>query len=87
VTASRRTGLVRRPSRTGPVGPGYRWVVLSNTTVATLMATLNMSSVLIAMPAIFRGIHLHPLQGGNFNYLLWTRAGTPFARAMRRSRR
>ena len=59
----------------GPVGPGYRWVVLSNTTVSMLMATLNMSSVMIAMPAIFRGIHLDPLAPGSFNYLLWMLMG------------
>jgi MFS family permease len=58
-----------------PVGPHYRWVVLSNTTVAMLMSTLNMSSVMIAMPAIFRGIHLDPLGPGNFNYLLWMLMG------------
>jgi len=57
------------------VGPGYRWVVLSNTTLAMLMATLNMSSVMIAMPAIFRGIRLDPLGPGNFNYLLWMLMG------------
>ena len=53
----------------------YRWIVLSNTTLAMLMATLNMSSVMIAMPAIFRGIHLDPLGPGNFNYLLWMLMG------------
>jgi len=75
VNASRHRRLSRGPSRTAPVGPGYRWIVLSNTTVAMLMATLNMSSVLIAMPAIFRGIHLDPLEEGNFNYLLWMLMG------------
>ena len=65
----------RRPPRTGPAGPGYRWVVLSNTTLAALMATVNMSSVLIALPAIFRGIHLNPLQEVNFDYLLWMLMG------------
>jgi len=49
--------------------------VLSNTTLAMLMATLNMSSVMIALPAIFRGIHLDPLGPGNFNYLLWMLMG------------
>jgi MFS family permease len=49
--------------------------VLSNTTLGMLMATLNMSSVMIAMPAIFRGIHLDPLGPGNFNYLLWMLMG------------
>ena len=70
-----RAFLTRGDSRTDPVGPGYRWVVLSNTTVAMLMATLNLSSVLIALPSIFRGIHLDRLQQGNFNYLLWMLMG------------
>ena len=66
-----RPGRALEPS----VGPGYRWVVLSNTTLAMLMATLNMSSVMIALPAIFRGIRLDPLGPGNFNYLLWMLMG------------
>jgi len=66
---------MRRTRSDAPVGPHYRWVVLSNTTLAMLMATLNMSSVMIAMPAIFRGIHLDPLGPGNFNYLLWMLMG------------
>jgi len=67
--------LPARPRRDGEVGPGYRWVVLSNTTLSMLMATLNMSSVMIAMPAIFRGIRLDPLAPGSFNYLLWMLMG------------
>ncbi|HEY1919306.1 MAG TPA: MFS transporter [Streptosporangiaceae bacterium] len=35
------------------------------------MATIDASIVIIAMPAIFRGIHLDPLQPGNVSYLLW----------------
>lgn len=35
------------------------------------MAFINTSSVLIAMPAIFRGIQLNPLEPSNFTYLLW----------------
>ena len=35
------------------------------------MATLDASIMLIAMPDIFRGIHLDPLQPGNSFYLLW----------------
>ena len=37
-------------------GPGYRWIALSNTTLGTLMATINGSITLIALPDIFRGI-------------------------------
>ena len=67
--------LLAPARRNEPVGPGYRWVVLSNTTLAMLLATLNVSSVMIALPAIFRGIHLDPLGPGNFNYLLWMLMG------------
>ena len=49
----------------------YKWVALSNTTLGTLMAALDGSIVIIAMPAIFRGIHLDPLAAGNIAYLLW----------------
>jgi len=35
------------------------------------MATIDGSIVIIAMPAIFRGIHLNPLLPGNVTYLLW----------------
>jgi len=49
----------------------YKWIALSNTTLGTLMATLDASIVIIAMPAIFRGIHLDPLAAGNITYLLW----------------
>jgi MFS family permease len=52
-------------------GPGYRWVALSNTTLGTLMVTVNGSITLIALPDIFRGISLNPLQPGNTSLLLW----------------
>src|SRR5436309_8149941 len=35
------------------------------------MATIDASIVIIAMPAIFRGIHLDPLAPANVTYLLW----------------
>ena len=49
----------------------YKWVALFNCTLGTLMATIDGSIVLIAMPDIFNGIHLDPLQAGNSSYLLW----------------
>jgi MFS family permease len=49
----------------------YKWLVLSNTTLAVLLATLDASITLIAMPDIFRGIKLDPLIPGNSFYLLW----------------
>jgi MFS family permease len=57
------------------VSPRYKWVALSNTTIGVLMATLNGSIVIISLPAIFRGIHLDPLQAGNVSYLLWMLMG------------
>jgi len=52
-------------------GDRYKWVALSNTTLSMTMATIDASIVIIAMPAIFRGIHLNPLTPGNISYLLW----------------
>src|SRR5213082_2754717 len=49
----------------------YKWIALSNTTRAVLLATLDASITLIAMPDIFRGIHLDPLIPANSFYLLW----------------
>jgi MFS family permease len=53
----------------------YKWVALSNTTLGLLMATINSSIVLIAMPDIFRGIGIDPLGAGNTGYLLWMLMG------------
>ena len=66
----------------GPVGAGetssmapkadnYRWIALSNVTLGVLLATLDGSITLIAMPDIFRGIRLDPLVPANSFYLLW----------------
>jgi MFS family permease len=49
----------------------YKWIALSNTTLAVLLATLDASITIIAMPDIFRGIKLDPLVPGNSFYLLW----------------
>jgi MFS family permease len=49
----------------------YKWVALTNTTLATFMSVLDGSIVIIALPAIFNGIHLDPLAPANINYLLW----------------
>ena len=73
------------PSTTGPatagpatrpaVGSRYKWIALSNTTLGVLMATVNSSIVLIALPNIFRGIGINPLQPGNTTILLWMMMG------------
>jgi MFS family permease len=52
-------------------GDRYKWMVLSNTTLGVLMATIDSSILLIALPDIFRGIGINPLLPGNTFYLLW----------------
>src|ERR1700753_4397362 len=60
------------PEREGrALGPHYKWIALSCATLGTLMATINQSIVLIALPAVFHGIGLKPLGPGNTSYLLW----------------
>ena len=49
----------------------YKWIALSNATLAVLFTTLDASITLIAMPDIFRGIKLDPLVPSNSFYLLW----------------
>src|SRR5581483_5984304 len=44
-------------------------------TLGMLMATINSSIVIIALPAIFRGIQLNPLVSSNTSYLLWMLLG------------
>jgi MFS family permease len=49
----------------------YKWVALSNTTLGSLLATIDSSIMLIALPDIFRGIRLDPLLPQNSFYFLW----------------
>jgi EmrB/QacA subfamily drug resistance transporter len=57
------------------LSPRYKWTALSNTTLGSFMATLDSSIVIISLPAIFRGIHLDPLEPSNISYLLWMLMG------------
>src|SRR5215831_19557022 len=63
------------PSASAPISPRYKWTALSNTTLGMFMAALDASIVLIALPAIFRGINLDPLTPSNIGYLLWMLMG------------
>jgi MFS family permease len=63
--------VIDRPGEVRDPGPGYKWIALSNTTLGMLMATINSSIVLIALPDIFRGIGINPLESSNTSYLLW----------------
>ena len=57
-------------------------MALSNTTMAVFMSALDGSIVIIALPAIFRGIHLDPLAPGNISYLLWMIMGYRLVQAV-----
>jgi len=48
-----------------------KWIALSNTTLGQLMATINTSIIIVALPPIFDGIKLNPLAPSSFSYLLW----------------
>src|SRR5271169_5541457 len=47
----------------------YKWVALSNTTLGMLMASIDSTIVMIALPSIFRGINIDPFS--SFQYMLW----------------
>jgi MFS family permease len=69
VATSARISAQRNGSSSNP--DRYKWIALSNVTLGVLLATLDGSITLIAMPDIFRGIHLNPLVPANSFYLLW----------------
>jgi EmrB/QacA subfamily drug resistance transporter len=53
----------------------YKWIALSNTTISIMLAFINSSSVLLALPVIFRGIGIDPMAKGSSDYLLWLLMG------------
>jgi MFS family permease len=68
--------VARQEQARPPVGGvHYKWIALSNTTLGVLMASLNASIVLIALPTIFNGIRINPLTPGNTSFLLWILMG------------
>ncbi len=56
-------------------GIDYKWIALSNVTLASLMGSVNGSIILISLPAIFKGIQLDPMAPDAFQYLLWVLMG------------
>ncbi len=53
----------------------YKWTVLTNTSLGALIASIDMTIVLISLPDIFRGLHINPGDPANFPFLLWTMVG------------
>ncbi len=69
VTLRPRVGARRGAGRArGPATSGWG---LSNTTLGALLASINASIMLIALPDVFRGIGVNPLQRGNGSLLVW----------------
>ena len=56
-------------------GPAYKWIALSNTTLAMLAFSVNQTIVLVALPSIFGGLHSDPLSESGAGYLLWMMSG------------
>ena len=72
---SRRAAAAPATTAAAAAARRYKWIALSNITLGTLMVFINQSIVLIALPAIFRGIHLNPLTPANTGYMLWMLMG------------
>ena len=77
-----RTTPEARAAPKPPKPDAYAWIALANTTAAIFMAALDGSIVIIALPAIFRGINLDPLSPGNISYLLWMIMGYRLVQAV-----
>ena len=77
---ARSTSTAPRPA--APKPDAYAWIALANTTAAIFMAALDGSVVIIALPAIFKGINLDPLGPGNISYLLWMIMGYRLVQAV-----
>jgi MFS family permease len=69
-------------TRSCPTNDRYKWVALANTSAGGFMGQLDGSIVIIALPAIFRGIHLNPLAPHNIVYLLWMILGYRLVQAV-----
>ena len=53
----------------------YKWTVLTNTTLGGLLASIDGSILLIALPVVFRGLGVNPFDASNFPILLWLLLG------------
>lgn len=57
------------------LGKNYKWVALSNTTLGVIMAAIDGTAVMLALPTIFNGIKINPLDPSSSTYLLWLLMG------------
>src|SRR5208282_191453 len=66
---------IEEEKRETKYGLNYKWIVLSNTTIGALMASIDGSIVLISLPAIFNGLGVNPLVPANITLLIWMLLG------------
>ncbi len=66
---------VEEEKRAMRYGPHYKWVALSNTTLGSLMSSINGTILIISLPAIFNGLGINPLVPSNVGILLWLLLG------------
>ncbi len=76
------TATAAKVQTPAPPAPNYKWTALANTTAAVFMSQLDGSIVLIALPAIFIGIRLDPLEPQNIGFLLWMLMGYRLVQAV-----
>ncbi len=53
----------------------YKWIALANCTLGVLMASINSSILIIALPVIFKGLKVNPLASNQTSLLLWVMLG------------
>ncbi|HTT73220.1 MAG TPA: MFS transporter [Thermoplasmata archaeon] len=53
----------------------YKWIVLSNTTLGALLASVDGTIVLISLPVIFTGVGVNPFLPSSFPILIWLLLG------------
>lgn len=61
--------MAAKPRHAAAAG-GYKWTALSNTALAMLMATINQTTLIISLPAIFHGLDVNPMHSGQTSLLL-----------------
>ena len=53
----------------------YKWIVLSNTTLGGLLASVDGTILLISLPVVFKGLGVNPFEVANFPLLIWLLLG------------
>ena len=69
------TNLEQTTSAGRSPGENYKWVALSNTTLGVILAAVDGTAVMLALPTIFNGIKINPLDPHSSTYLLWLLMG------------